>query len=74
MDIRGYVLIDSDQTFPPDALDELVLSGKDIMGFVIRASRQECLNVGELYPDRPLQQNAFKEENTQKMIFSELVG
>jgi len=58
---KGLCMIDSDQTFPPDALEVLIQKDKDIIGYVIRASKVECLNMGNLVSDRPYQQNALRE-------------
>ncbi len=57
---KGLCFIDSDQTFPPDALDMLVRTDRDVIGYVIRASRQECLNMGNFCPNK-YQQMALTE-------------
>lgn len=55
---KGLCMIDSDQTFPPNALQVLIDANKDIISHNIRASRQDCLCHGYWQPNI-YQQQAF---------------
>lgn len=58
---KGLCMIDSDQTFPQDAVDLLVERDKDIIGYLIKDRERESVNAGNLIPDRKYRQVALRE-------------
>jgi hypothetical protein len=58
---HGICFIDSDQTFPPDALEAILTEQKDIIGYVIKSRQSDSINVGSLYDDYIHRQLAWRE-------------